>query len=189
MNTKMHSVLRRGARVIAATAVTLGGLLAGLEMATAAPAQPPVPVDVRVPAGHVFTSMGEARGFQIYVCQSQATGFAWTLQQPMAVLLQGGHKPFALHYGGPTWMAMDGSSVVAARDGSAPAPSGDAIPWLLLKATSNSGPDGGTFKSTTYIQRLNTTGGLAPTTGCDAEHVGTTTPVYYTADYFFYRAA
>lgn len=47
----------------------------------------------------------------------------------------------------------------------------------------------GTFSSTTYIQRLNTTGGLAPTSRCDAVHVGASAPVSYTADYYFYRPA
>ena len=188
MNTKTTSKVRRGAGLMAAAAVAVGGLLAAPQVATAKPGPPPVPADVAIPAGNVLSSMGAAQGFQIYTCQAQATGFAWVLQQPMAVLLQGGHKPFALHFGGPTWMAMDGSSVVAARDGSAPAPSGNAIPWLRLKATSNSGPAGGTFTSTTYIQRLNTTGGVAPATGCDAGHVGATAPVFYTADYYFYRA-
>ena len=106
----------------------------------------------------------------------------------MAVLVEEGHKPFALHYGGPTWMAMDGSSVVAARVDSAPATSGTAIPWLLLKATANGGPAGGTFTSTTFIQRVNTAGGQAPTTGCDAAHAGASAPVSDTADYYFYRA-
>jgi hypothetical protein len=40
----------------------------------------------------------------------------------------------------------------------------------------------------TYIQRLDTVAGLAPTTGCDATTVGTTARVDYTATYFFYVA-
>ena len=184
MNTKTNSKVRRGAGLMAAAAVALGGLLVGPQAATATPGPPEVPTDIAVPAGNVPSSMGQAQGFQIYTCT--ATG--WVLQQPMAVLTAGGHKPFALHYGGPTWMAMDGSSTTAARAGSAPAPEAGAIPWLLLKATPNSGPADGTFSSTTFIQRLNTTGGVAPATGCDAAHVGATAPVYYTADYYFYRA-
>jgi hypothetical protein len=107
----------------------------------------------------------------------------------MAILLKEGHKPFALHYGGPSWTAMDGSTVTATRVAGEPAPSGTAIPWLKLAATPTTGPADGTFSSTTFIQRLNTTGGLAPTTGCDAAHVGASAPVFYTADYYFYRAA
>jgi hypothetical protein len=181
---------RRRMSLLAAAAVALAALLGTAQLATAAPKPPDVPTDIAVPAGHVLAGVGEAQGFQIYTCQAQSSGYGWVLLQPMAVLLDGGHKPMALHFGGPTWMAMDdGSTVVGARVNSAPAPSGTAIPWLLLSAASTSGPADGTFTSTTYIQRINTTGGLAPSTGCDAAHVGATAPVYYTADYYFYRAA
>ena len=188
MNIRTTPRTRRGAGLLAAAAVAVGTLLAGPQLATAAPSPPTVPGDIAVPAGNVLSTMGSAQGFQIYTCQAQGTGFAWVLQQPMAVLTQGGHKPFALHYGGPTWMALDGSAVTATRAGTAPAPSGDAIPWLLLKATPTNPQAGGTFSSTTFIQRVDTTGGVAPSTGCDADHVGTTAPVFYTADYYFYRA-
>ena len=188
MNTRTNVRARRPAGLLAAAAVALGVLLAAPQLATAGPASPDVPQEISVPAGNVLSSMGRAQGFQIYSCQAQAAGAGWVLQQPMAVLLQEGHKPFALHYGGPTWMAMDGSSVVATRTGTAPAPSAGAIPWLLLKATSTSGPAAGTLTSTTFIQRIATTGGVAPATGCDADHLGATVPVSYTADYYFYRA-
>jgi len=36
------------------------------------------------------------------------------------------------------------------------------------------------------IQRLNTKGGNAPVTGCDAQHSGTEVRAAYTADYIFY---
>ena len=44
------------------------------------------------------------------------------------------------------------------------------------------------LSNTTYIQRVNTTGGMAPATGCSqAGNVGALTMVPYTADYFFYK--
>lgn len=43
--------------------------------------------------------------------------------------------------------------------------------------------------STTFIQRLNTQGGSAPSAGCSvATDVGKQTLVPYTADYYFFRA-
>jgi len=63
---------------------------------------------------------------------------------------------------------------------------GSAIPWLLLGATSHGG-ENGKMTQVTSIQRLSTVGGLAPATGCDADHVGATADVPYDADYFFYR--
>jgi hypothetical protein len=39
------------------------------------------------------------------------------------------------------------------------------------------------------VQRLDTVGGKAPATGCDAGHTGDVTGVDYTATYFFYEAS
>jgi hypothetical protein len=147
-----------------------------------------VPAAIAVPPGNVAFLVGFARGYQIYTCQPQASGYAWVLQAPWAGLVDEAGSPVAIHYAGPSWTAADASTVVGARVASAPSPSG-AIPWLLLSASSTSGRAGGTFVPTTYIQRINTTGGLAPATGCDSTHVGAIAPVFYTADYWFYRAA
>jgi hypothetical protein len=63
-----------------------------------------------------------------------------------------------------------------------------AIPWLLLQVVgSQKGPAGGSALSeTTYIQRVNTTGGIMPTGACT---VGARSFVPYTADYVFFRKA
>jgi hypothetical protein len=42
------------------------------------------------------------------------------------------------------------------------------------------------MQNVSYIQRLDTAGGLAPTTGCTADHVGEIAEVPYTATYYFY---
>jgi hypothetical protein len=76
-------------------------------------------------------------------------------------------------------------TVVAGTDASCP--NSGAIPCLLLQSVGNQeGPTGGTFLAkATFVQRLNTKGGAAPTTACT---VGQTQLQGYTADYFFYRA-
>jgi hypothetical protein len=58
-----------------------------------------------------------------------------------------------------------------------------SIPQLLLKATVNRGT--GVFGSVTYINRLDTSGGAAPTGSCIS---GQTVGVPYTAQYLFYVA-
>ena len=66
-----------------------------------------------------------------------------------------------------------------------------AVAWLKLKVVgAEAGPtDGDKLAATTFIQRLNTQGGLAPTTGCATlDDVGHQAYVPYTADYFFYKA-
>jgi hypothetical protein len=169
-------------------ALALLALMPGLAYA-AKPSPPSVPAAIQVPAGNVPFLLGHATGTQNYTCQQSSTGFAWTLVAPSATLVDDQGKQIMTHYAGPTWQAKDGSKVVGARvDGVTVSPS--AIQWLLLRATSTTpGPDGGDrLTGTTFIQRVNTTSGVAPTSGCDAANVGAARSVSYTSDYFFYKA-
>jgi hypothetical protein len=59
----------------------------------------------------------------------------------------------------------------------------NAIPWLRLDAVNPEGP--GILAGTTFIQRVNTTGGKAPSE--NGAFVGQVARIPYTADYFFYR--
>jgi hypothetical protein len=53
------------------------------------------------------------------------------------------------------------------------------------------GPTGGDMLTgTTFIQRLSTSGGVAPATGCSSPaDIGNKAFVPYTTDYYFYKAA
>ena len=155
-----------------------------------------VPANLQVPAGNRVFFDGHARGVQIYTCT--ATG--WSFVAPAAILFDeleewglhrgDGEERVAIHFTGPTWQANDGSTVTGKKVASANAPSATAIPWLLLQAvvTTTGAHGGDTLTDTTYVQRLYTTGGVAPASGCDAAHVGAYAGVPYTADYFFYKA-
>jgi len=149
---------------------------------------PPMPTKIQAPAGHVPYVVGHATGTQNYTCQLSPNGYAWTLVAPAATLVGDNGQVLTTHYGGPTWEAKDGSKVVGARvDGETVNPS--AIPWLLLRAASTTaGSDGDRLTHTTYIQRVNTVGGLAPTGGCDQTTRGASSNVPYAADYYFYKA-
>ena len=48
--------------------------------------------------------------------------------------------------------------------------------------------NGDRLARTTFIQRINTVGGLAPETGCGASTLNTETRVDYQADYVFWKA-
>src|SRR5262249_55231998 len=77
-----------------------------------------------------------------------------------------------------------GSRVVAQRaDGCTP--DAAAIPWLLLDSVSNGGH--GIFANISHIQRLNTVGGLKPST--PGSTIGEEARVPYTAEDFFYQGA
>jgi hypothetical protein len=137
------------------------------------------------PAGNVLERQLQAVGVQIYTCTATATGAAWVLTAPEATLYGRGGEVAGKHYAGPTWQASDGSSVVGARvAGASPDPT--AIPWLLLRAASHAGV--GEMTEVTYIQRVATTGGLAPAEGCTPVSLGAVARVPYTASYCFGEA-
>ena len=136
-----------------------------------------------VPDGNRAAFRFDAVGVQIYTCTKNATGFAWVFTAPEATLY-GPHDHVAgKHYVGPTWEFKDGSTVVGAKVAAFTADP-TAIPELLLKAVSHSGD--GRMSGVTYVQRLDTVGGLAPTAGCDT--AGATARVDYAATYYFYAA-
>ena len=152
-------------------------------------APPSTPDNLKVPTGQTLLLKGSATGVQIYECKAKvdkANQFEWTLKAPEADLFDKGKK-IIKHYGGPTWEALDGSKVIGSVKAKADAPTTDTIPWLLLQAKSNEG--NGSLSKVTYIQRVETTGGKAPTQGCNQASVGKLSRVNYTADYFFYNAA
>jgi hypothetical protein len=126
-------------------------------------------------AFHVY-----AEGVQIY----RWNGTSWIFIAPEAVLFAdiGQNGAVGFHYAGPTWESKSGSKVVGLvldRCTSDP----EAIPWFLLTGVSSEGP--GVLHGVTFIQRVNTVGGLAPSDPGDS--VGETARVPYTAEYFFYR--
>lgn len=129
-----------------------------------------------------------AQGVQRYTCVASTTGTTWTFIAPDADLFAPDpHQQVMHHFAGPTWVYKDSSSVLGAKVAAATVEP-TAIPWLLLNVTSHGGEDG-RMTDVTQIQRLQTTGGLAPATGCDADHVGAESDVLYTARYFFYRSS
>lgn len=149
--------------------------------------QVPTPSDpsLNVEEGNQLAFWYDAVGVQIYACQSDSAGkIAWVLQAPDAKLYSCGGHLAGTHYAGPTWQAKDGSKVTATRvNGHQPDPT--AIPELLLKAATHEGS--GRMAKISFIQRLETTGGIAPATGCDSDHLGATARVDYTATYYFYE--
>lgn len=145
---------------------------------------------IKAPDDQRLVLWGHASGDQIYICQSSSTPsdsqFAWVLSAPDAKLIDDNGAPVAKHFAGPTWQSTDGSQVKG-KVVSQTAPDPDSIPWLLLTAIDHSGT--GIMSDVTTIRRLNTKGGKAPTTGCDAQHQGEKWRVSYTADYYFYAPA
>jgi len=152
---------------------------------TPRPQPTPVPDNLRVPEGQLLLLRTVARGAQIYTCQAKAAeppAFEWVLKAPEADLFDPSGAKIGRHFAGPTWESVDGSRVVGEVIQRSPVPG--AIPWLLLRAKSSEGS--GTLAGARYIQRLDTKGGVAPSSGCDAEHVGAEARVDYSAAYDFW---
>jgi hypothetical protein len=177
--------------------------------------RPKVPALLEVEDGNVVYLVGHAFGTQNYVCAPSATsmtGFAFSLFTPQATLLQRDGDQLATHFFSPNndpsvappeagtiraaWQdARDTSTVwasVVQQSTDADFVRSDSIAWLLLeKAGVLAGPSGGDrLTKTTFIQRINTVGGLAPSSGCSTfGDVGRKAFIPYAADYVFYKKA
>lgn len=165
---------------------------------------PPMPANLEAPAGNKAYLEGHAVGTQNYICLPSGSGFAWTLFGPQATLFDD-DKQIMTHFLSPnpdesgtlraTWQhSQDTSAVWAMAIASSTDPNfvaPGAIPWLLLQVVgTQDGPAGGDkLTATTFIQRLNTSGGIAPSTGCSLPtEVGKKAFVPYSTDYLFYKS-
>lgn len=163
--------------------------------------QTSVPSNLEPPAGVSAFLTARAEGTQNYICLKSG-GFSWTFWGPQATLFDGDQQVIT-HYlstnpadgaARATWQSSSDSSAVWAA---AIANSSDptyveegAIPWLLLRVVGNqTGPSGGSgLSDAKYIQRVNTSGGVAPSAGCkSSEDVGKKALVPYSTDYVFYK--
>ena len=191
--------------------IAAGVIVAGMNMSPAIAqtiGEPDVPSDLVVPAGHVLFAKGFAVGTQNYMCApATGGGVAWKGFAPQATLYitVGSLQPqLATHFlsvnaedgiARPTWQhSVDSSKVWGKMYKMSTDPNyvePGAIPWLLLEVVGKeSGPDGGPFLAqAAYIQRINTSGGVAPApTGCTVSTLGALALVPYTTDYYFYKA-
>ena len=205
MKTCIKSEIRNTRRRLVAPSAIVASLLVTLAVTQPALAHKPiavpnVPPNIAVlPPNRPFL-VGHAFGTQNYVCLPSGNEFKFKLFTPQATLFDDDGKQIATHFFSPdpddplgtiraTWQhSRDTSSVwgkVAPGDNATDDPA--AIDWLRVTATANEGGPSSVLARTTFIQRVNTAGGLAPSTGCSsAADVGKTAFVPYSADYIFY---
>ena len=206
-NTGQHHITRR-IRLIACISVL--GTAFTIALPRAAHAQnltpPSVPGTLQPPDGNEVFFIGHAFGTQDYVCAASGSGVAFVLTTPEAVLFDNPARRVINHFFSPnpveggvvraTWQSTRDSSVFWGKlvksatfltDPDFVAQ--DAIAWLLLsQAGVLEGVGGGnTLSVATFVQRVNTVGGLAPSVGCNsASDIGHTAFVPYEADYVFF---
>ena len=173
-----------------ALALLLCGGLTALATDNRAPEIPPQIAQIVVPTGNTVHFHGFGVGVQIYTWN----GTSWGNAVPEATLFDDEGNVVVTHFGvfdvngrfvGPAWESNSGSRVVGALPPIAGTVDPTAIPWLRLSAVPESLVGPGILADTTYIQRVNTTGGKAPSE--DGTVVGQVARVPYTADYFFYH--
>lgn len=215
-NTRENQVTRRILLNARAGMLAVASTVSLSQPAHADPVTPPpVPADIEVPAGNEAFLVGHAVGTQNYICLPSASGVAYVLFTPEATLSNDHDKQIITHFFSPNPFETNANPAVAAagtiraawqhsRDTSTvwgQVKPGDAssdpafvapgaIPWLLVTVVgAQDGPAGGhKLTATSFIQRLNTAGGVAPSTGCTSPtDVGNQAFVPYTADYFFYK--
>ena len=213
-NTGQHHITRRIRLIACMSALGTAFMIALPQVAHAQNLTPPsqnltpprVPDRLQPPEGNELFLIGHAFGTQDYVCAASGSGVAFVLTTPEAVLFDTPARRVINHYFSPnpveggtiraTWQSTRDSSVfwgqldkfatfVTDPDFVAP----DAIAWLLLsQAGVLDGVGGGTTLSVaTFVQRVNTVGGLAPSIGCNSPtDIGHTAFVPYEADYVFF---
>jgi hypothetical protein len=162
----------------------------------------PVPGNLQPPVGTKAFLDAHAIGTQNYMCLPSGATTAWINIGPQATLFNDHGRQVTTHFlsinpadgaARPTWQHSRDTSrvwampIASSEDPAFVAPG--AIPWLLLQTMGTAeGPHGGdTLSRTTYIQRINTVGGKAPTTPCTPSTIGSRVFVPYEADYVFYR--
>jgi hypothetical protein len=183
---------KRQTGLLAAFAAVLALCALFAAVASAAPAPVTAPgdaLDPRTydPAARLFLVV-HATGVQKYECQANGT---WLFTDPEATLHKttGVSKAVGSHYlnfatGRPVWGFQDGSTVEATRTVGVPAAPGDIAHLLLQAVVTTAGADGDRLTRTAWVQRLATSGGVAPAGACTP---GATTAVPYESDYHFWR--
>ncbi len=197
--SKNTSVTAARAGVLLAVAAlsacaSYGGMngMAKPTMGMAAPAafnQASLPAAVQVPAGHRAALETNAVGQITYSCNAKAAmagQYEWAFVGPKATVKDRGNQNIGFYFGPPaTWAHSDGSVVTGAQVAVAPSSAGN-IPLQLVKA--NPKAQAGAYAETSFIQRVATVGGVAPSLPCSASNVGEKQIVEYSADYIFWKA-
>ena len=179
----MISIIQQINKFVFAVAI----ISAAASMAAAQKDSPRVPElpagceQLQVPEGNEVAFRVYASGVQVYWWN----GTSWGFVGPIATLYAnaGMTGRVGLHYGGPTWKSNSGSLVIG-KNPIRCTPDPDSIPWLRLEADETDGA--GIFNGVTFIQRVNTSGGKAPSAPgtIDGEEVS----VPYTTEYVFYKS-
>jgi len=145
--------------------------------------------NLRPSADEVAAFRLRASGVQVYECRALLTNpdrFAWQFVAPDVTLTDpttGGDT--AVLRSVDLWNSLTDRSSVSAVLRATQSAGTTNLPWTYMRAIPAS-PDG-MFAGVTSIQRVNTSGGAAPATGCAADTAGSEARVPFSAEYYFYK--
>jgi hypothetical protein len=170
-----------------------GGAAPGATANAPAPAPVPVPSPERPSLG-LFSQIKapselepsfelKAAGVQIFRCEPDKEGYHWIFRLPEAELRDAHGQVVAHHGAGYSFEHTDGSRLLGSIVGYDTARTDNAVPWLLLQTKSYGQ---GEFAKVTYVQRVNTEGGMPPKQ-CSAEQSNQILRVPFSADFIFYH--
>jgi hypothetical protein len=124
-----------------------------------------------------------AKGAQVFRCERSGAALEWRFRQPDAELFDGDGKPVGRHGANFSFEHRDGSRLLGTVEAHDRAPSAETLP-LLLMSTRSFGK--GVFSGITYVQRLDTQGGMPPPS-CAAQEANRLLRVEFAATFVFYR--
>jgi hypothetical protein len=151
-----------------------------------------IPASVDLPAnppgGNSRTATFFADGVQKYKSQliagSDPAKYEWVFVAPEAELYDANNKMVGTHSAGPAWQLTGSADSLVGQAFSPPktaaSPDPSSIDWLLLMPKTGKTPTG-IFAKVSYIQRIDTKGGKAPSKA--PESADQTVDVPYTAIY------
>jgi uncharacterized protein DUF3455 len=208
-NALKNQITRRILFVVCTITLAVGFIVSLPQLAHAQDINPPpVPPGLEVDPGNEVFLLGRGVGTQNYVCSpcdpttaNCPLGVAFTLFTPQATLFDDFGDQLTTHFSSPnpveggrirvTWQDSRDTSRVWGSVIKAVTVRADSIPWVKLNIKdtgTQAGPTGDRLTKTTFMQRVNTVGGLAPSVGClSSADLGHQEFVPYTADYFFYK--
>jgi hypothetical protein len=125
----------------------------------------------------------QGRGVQVFRCEPRGAGYSWIFRLPEADLADPSGKAVIRHGANFSFEHTDGSRLLGTIVDFDDAPDSSNLRWLLLSARSFGQ---GALTGVTYVQRVNTIGGMPPGK-CDASQQNRLLRVDFSADFVFYK--
>ena len=183
--TDGNGLSRSNRLLLAGIVAAMAALSLVAQVALAGPPSPTgVPDQITPGDGNKVFLVGHGVGVQIYTCN----GVVWSSAVPRANLYDDNGKLIITPLRRPVLAGQGRQQGRRHGRGQGHRPISTAIPWVLLSAKTTPGPDGDRLVDTTFIQRLDTAGGLTPPAAdCNAATAGTVVESPYTAEYVFWK--